>query len=235
MPNAKLELDPSEENEIGFQLKIEGTDKDLASSKPKIRFAITENKTNRGWIFAAEKTDDGIAVTIPQMKDFVSEGEEYSGKLEVILGGRYFTPTEVDINFVEPLKVEAAIVNKKTVGSETLKEEAEVAAAEPELSVESSMAGITVRTKPARTIKEDKVAPPPAKPKHSKYSYSHLTEDVKTQINKNFVRRCHKLDPESFSNLKEISSFMKEGTDKTKRKLKLLLQKATKEVVDSNS
>lgn len=115
--NPKLELNLGEENDIGFSLKIIGS-RDLIS-KPKIRFTITEEKTGRGWIFGAKKNDGSqdntsVHVVIPDMKTCgVLEGEKYDGKLEVIMGSKFFTPTEVDIEFIEPIKIESALMKKE--------------------------------------------------------------------------------------------------------------------------
>lgn len=112
-----IELNVSDENEIGFKLKIEGSDKDLGASKPNVRFVVTETSSGKGWIFSAAKSEDGVVINVPVMKGIVTENSKYHGKLEVILGGRYFTPTEVDIQFIEPLKVEAAVVSSVSVKS----------------------------------------------------------------------------------------------------------------------
>lgn len=120
----KFEINILEENEIEFGLKIEGSDSEINFIKPKVRFAITEEKTGKGWFFVTEKNinNGNFVVKIPVLKNLVSESEKYNGKLEIILGNKYFTPTEVDIKFVEPLKIESVIVgnNKKETPNELL-------------------------------------------------------------------------------------------------------------------
>lgn len=232
----KLELNLNEENDIGFSLKIVGTDKDIGASKPKIRFTITEAKTGRGWIFNAEKgdcenDDNGIHVTIPDMKSCgVMEGEKYDGKLEVIMGTRFFTPTEVDIEFIEPLKVEAAITTKSS--SETLKEdksEPEPEIVKEEFSVESEIDSVIVKKKQPELVekpapvalKEEKIIEQPQK----KLSYRDLSDKEKAVVNKIFVAECKKLGVD------KPQKYLKEGTSYTKKRLLALIAKATKQVV----
>lgn len=159
-----LELNVSEENEIGFKLRIEGSDKDIGSSKPNVRFVVTETSSGKGWIFSASKTDDGVVINVPVMKGIVTENNKYNGKLEVILGGRYFTPTEVDIEFIEPLKIEAAVVSNvsvrsKNTGSQSILEEAGTTSKlfqqddAQELSIESEIDSIIVKeSAPAKEV-----------------------------------------------------------------------------------
>lgn len=232
MPKPKIELNLSEENEIGFKLKIEGSANDIGSSKPKIRFALTEAKSGKGWIFSTEKGDgDAIAVTIPSMKGLVEENHEYSGKLEVILGEHYFTPTEVDVQFVEPLKVEAAIVTtsrKKT--SETLTEsvEEEVVEEDPQEAL-----GLVVESQIDSIIKKP-VERKPAPPAPAKLTYNDLTTKDKNAINKIFVEKCVKLDPVNFKTKAQILTYMNEGTEFTRTRLKTLLGQSTKEYLNSH-
>lgn len=222
MPKPKIELNLSEENEIGFKLKIEGSANDIGSSKPKIRFALTEAKTGKGWIFSTEKgEDDAIAVTIPAMKGLVEESHNYSGKLEVILGEHYFTPTEVDIQFVEPLKVEAAIVTtSRKKSSETL-----IEAVEEEETVDAP--GLVVESQIDSIIKKPAPAP-------KKLAYNDLTEADKNAINQIFVEKCVKLDPVNFKTKAQILTYMNEGTEFTRTRLKALLGQSTKEYVNSH-
>src|SRR5690348_11767675 len=100
----KYEINILEESQIEFGLKIEGSESELNSAKPRVRFAITEEKSGKGWFFLTEKnTKNGnFIATIPVLKGLVTENGKYHGKLEIILGNKYFTPTEVDIQFIEP-------------------------------------------------------------------------------------------------------------------------------------
>ena len=205
MTQQKLEMNLTEESEIGFKLKIEGSDAELSSNKPKIRFAITESKTGKGWIFNAEKSlsNDGVTITIPSMKGIVSEGADYKGKLEVILGNKYFTPTEVDIMFIDPVKVEASIVKNTTKQTKQLKEEV---ATNSEISISS--------------ILEEIISKPVSK---SKISYDDFSETEKAAVNKLFVEKCQKLG------IPDPTKYLKNGSANTKNKLKALLAESAKE------
>lgn len=236
-----LELNLSEDNEIGFKLKIEGSDKDLGSSKPNIRFVLSEQDTGKGWIFSTDKTDEGVSVTIPSMKGIISEDKKYQGKLEVILAGRYFTPTEIEVQFNEPLKVEAAVavVTKKNNTESKLLEEVKdnkVSEKEQELSIESEIDSIIIKDKeikntkqntiPFKSINEEKdLVQANTKPT----KYSDLSEKQKEEINVIFVDKCKKYN----INSKEVKKLMKEGTSYTKKRLTALFAQATKEYIEN--
>jgi hypothetical protein len=245
-----LELNVSEENEIGFKLRIEGSDKDIGSSKPNVRFVVTETSSGKGWIFSATKTDDGVAINVPVMKGIVTENNKYNGKLEVILGGRYFTPTEVDIEFVEPLKVEAAVVSsvsvkKKSDNSTFLLEESKSVSEDlQDLSIESEIDSIIVKDssvkesvkkiQPSQIAKEvvkEHITPvPQVKPVLSKKSnYSELSSDEKEAVNNLFLEKCSKYNMDA----KEVKRLIKEGTSYTKKRLSALLAISMKEYFNS--
>lgn len=161
----KFEINLLEENEIEFGVKIEGTDSELGASKPKVRFTITEEKSGKGWIFITEKNEkNNFVATIPSLKGTVSESENYKGKLEIILGNKYFTPTEVDVKFIEPLKIESVIVNNN---SSTRK----ASASNDDLLVESI---ILKKSKP-------------------ELSYGDLNDLQKEKVNKIFIEKCSRL------------------------------------------
>jgi len=226
----KLELRLNDENEIGFKLRIEGSDREAGSSKPKIRFTITEESTNRGWIFGAENKDDNILVNVPDMKGVVKEGNKYTGKLEVILGSRYFTPTEVEVDFIEPLKVEAAIVANKTTKTEkapTLQEETAAETTKPigeKMSVESEIASVVIKEKPQKETPK-----PPVKKQSSKLVYNNLSDEKKKIANQIFLEECKKLD------IKDPQKYIKDKhcTSYTKKKLTALMAGAVKKALQS--
>jgi hypothetical protein len=163
MTLSPLILNLGTDNEIGFDLKIEGSDRDLGTIKPKIRFTLTEVDTSRGWIFGASKSIDkeDITILIPDMKNLVAEGKIYEGKLEVILGTRYFAPTQIEIKFIEPIKVEAAFTSTTEQGKNK-----EVIAENTKLHV--------------KKIKE-------------KLSYFSLSTDLKARVNRHFISECKRL------------------------------------------
>lgn len=247
---SNMELTLTEENEIGFQLRIEGSDKDISSSKPIIRFTLTESSTGRGWIFPTTKTDDGVSVVIPEMKGIISENKDYQGKLEIVLGGRYFEPTIVDINFIEPLKVEAAVATiKKHSNSKVLEEVAtnksNVEQAK-ELTVESKVKVASVKKETApveqpitfKSLNEDKelkevdpyataileIISEDKKPT----TYNDLSTDQKDVVNKMFLGKCE----EHGVSQKDVKKLMKEGTAQTKKRLQALLAMSFKEYIE---
>jgi len=255
-----LDLNISEENEIGFKLRIEGSDKDLGSAKPHIRFVVTEANTGRGWIFSAAKTEDGVAVTIPIMKGVALEENKYQGKLEVILGGRYFTPTEVDIEFTEPLKVEAAVVSsvvqKKSGGSSLLGEapakQQEIIEESPELSIESEIDSIIVKeststtkqepskkqapvaqTKP--TLQQPTIIQPATTPKAvTTTTTNKVVYSSLLPEQKELVNQIFLKKCQEYNiDAREVRKLMKEGSSYTKKRLTALLAASTKEYADS--
>jgi hypothetical protein len=128
MSKSRLTLNLNEQNELAFKISIEGSTSDLKSTKPNIRFIVSEtvfeNEKNAvSWIYPTEKDDDGfIVVNIPD-NEFFSEEKIYEGKLEVILGNHYFVPTEVELEFIKPLRVEAVVMSstKKPLQEENTK------------------------------------------------------------------------------------------------------------------
>lgn len=101
----------NEENEISLQLSIEGTSTSELS-KPDIRFVL-EDKNQKGvsLLFPTIMNEDKtVNVLIPGNDKILSESNQYKGKLEVIIGNRYFCPKELDIKFQKPVKVESKLV-----------------------------------------------------------------------------------------------------------------------------
>ena len=110
-PLPKIELRLNEENELSFKMEIQGSTSDASGTKTKYRFTITEFGTDKGWVYPVIKEKNNIVkVNIPALKETFSSNKKYFGKLEVIMGNLYFTPTELMVSFKEPLKVKAAAV-----------------------------------------------------------------------------------------------------------------------------
>ena len=112
-PIPKIELRLNEENEFSFKMSIQGTTSD-PKSKPKFRFIITDFGSDKGILYPCKKeSNDVVKVTIPALKENYKVNRKYIGKLEVILGNLYFTPTEFLISFVEPLNIKVTPVSSQ--------------------------------------------------------------------------------------------------------------------------
>lgn len=117
-----IDLLLDEENEISFQLNIEGTQPGQAVC----RLAIDNN--NIGLLFEGRGSRSGeISVILPPLSHVLKEGE-YDMTLEVIVDDKFFTPLTVKGNFEKSVSVTAeAIVRsgsrkKTTVTATTLVE-----------------------------------------------------------------------------------------------------------------
>lgn len=167
----KLNLNLNEENELAFKISIEGSSSDIGATKPKFRLVIAEHGKEHGVMYPAETTEDGsVVVRLPSTETF-SEEVDYRGKLEVILGNHYFVPTEVDIEFIRPLKVEAVVVTKN---HSSLREEKENRNREP------SEASVSVSSVEVRNRKKIKEATKPSKPQ--KRAWDDLSESEQKKL-----------------------------------------------------
>lgn len=148
----KLNLKLEEENELAFKVSIEGSSSDIGSTRPRFRFVVTEHDTEQGMVYPAEQSDDGFIVArLPETATFLEE-VNYRGKLEVILGNHYFVPTEVDLQFERPLKVEAVVVTKTKKRTQNLLE------TNNSQDIEASASVVQVRSK--KKTKESQAIPP---------------------------------------------------------------------------
>lgn len=132
IPKFKLKL--NEDNEIDFRLSIEGSVSDQDMAKPIFRFVMTENSSDRGWVFpikSKSKGDDIFTVIIPALHENAKENTLYSGRLEVIMGNVLMVPTEVMMEFKKPLGIIAAPVDIKSRDSA-------ISAVTPKSAVEKS-------------------------------------------------------------------------------------------------
>lgn len=159
-----IQLNPSEDNELCFEISIEGSTTKESLDKSIFRFHLAEKSANgMSYTFPATKTGLGaIQVVIPQLSHVIKEATSYVGSLEVIIGGQYFVPQTVNVNFSRPLKVEAkgVVVNSK---QETLTETKQVDNQRPKIS---SKIVSTVKTPSAPTKQQQS----PATKKLSDYS-----------------------------------------------------------------
>jgi len=169
----KLNLNLNEENELAFKISIEGSSSDIGATKPRFRLLVTESENGHGMVYPAEQGDDGnVIVRLPSTETFLEE-TNYRGKLEVILGNHYFVPTEVDIEFIRPLKVEAVVVTNK--GGSLREEKAKHESAEPSVSVS------TVEVRNKKSIRETP-NPESTMQKPKKRTWNELTEAEKKKV-----------------------------------------------------
>lgn len=165
-----VSLKLNEDNELSFKLQIEGTISDPEMAKPQFRFTLTEDATDRGWIFPMTKTgEDIVSVSIPAvMTEKFSPGQQYNGKLEVILGRLYFSPSEMVVEFTQPVAVKALEEVVKTevsvpkISAEPILVEKKPASQPPVSVVKNMVSGMTMdRSLVSETIQE-KSPPPPS-------------------------------------------------------------------------
>ena len=110
MSNNQVNFNLDEESEIEFKLSVKGST-NLPNVKPVMRFVISEMSENgMAVVLPAHPTESGAKVSIPSLKQIFSENKEYVGKLEIIIGNRYFAPTSMNIGFTKSFDVQAEAV-----------------------------------------------------------------------------------------------------------------------------
>lgn len=135
-----IKLISNEENEIFFEVVIQGTSSERLDP-PKLRFILEDKSNGMSFVFPCEKDLESgeVKVTVPRMEKFINETKDYKGSLEVIVGDQYFVPQTINIKFIRPVRVESKGVRvSKDPGQPTELREA------PKPSVKSK-----VITKPA--------------------------------------------------------------------------------------
>ena len=114
--NNLIELKLDENNELVFEINIQGTD--APDAKPIVRYIIEDTKMS--YTFAGKASGGNVNVDVPVLLDSLKEGI-YQSKLEVIIGDRYFVPLQTNVEFKKSLSVtaESITINKKQVISES--------------------------------------------------------------------------------------------------------------------
>jgi hypothetical protein len=113
MSGINLLLD--EENELSFQLNIEGSQ----PGSTICRLAIDSPEI--GLLFEAKGSRHGeVSVILPPLKHVLKEGE-YDMTLEVIIDDKFFTPLTIKGNFEKSVNVtaEAVVRNKRSTPAVT--------------------------------------------------------------------------------------------------------------------
>ena len=118
MNDATIDLNINEENQISFKLDIDGSTTEM-NVKPNVRFCLCDDDNDMSFTFGMKKDQDNdeVFVVLPPMNAFLPnyEGKTYTGKLEVIIGSRYFVPSVFDVVFKKPLTVEVKTVRKSNL------------------------------------------------------------------------------------------------------------------------
>jgi len=102
-----IELMIDEENELTFQVQIEGT----RPGKAKCRLML-ESK-DMSFAFEGQSTGDEVSVTLPPLDHILKEGT-YDMTLEVVVDERYFEPLKMQGAFEKRLKVTAESVTVRS-------------------------------------------------------------------------------------------------------------------------
>jgi len=109
-----LKLNVTKEEQLTFEIQIEGVQYDQINS----HFKITINEIEYG--IPVKVGREIITVDIPPLNKIIAskihEGDEAEAVLEVIADGRYLTPWKDGITFINPVIVEAKI-KKSSVSS----------------------------------------------------------------------------------------------------------------------
>ena len=104
---SKINLMIDEENELTFQVQIEGT----RPGQAKCRLMIESNDMSLA--FGGASSGGQVTVTLPPLDHILKEGV-YDMSLEVLVDDRYFEPLKVQGEFEKRLKVTAESVKVKT-------------------------------------------------------------------------------------------------------------------------
>lgn len=103
----KIDLDLDNENEMTFNVVIEGT----RPGEPLCRLMI-ENEDMSFSMQGDFLPNNEVAIVVPPLKGILKEGS-YDSYLEVLVDDRVFIPLEMKINFEESVKVMAETVGRK--------------------------------------------------------------------------------------------------------------------------
>ena len=103
----KIELDLDNENEMTFNVIIEGT----RPGEPLCRLMI-ENEDISLSMQGDFLPNNEVSIIVPPLKGMLNEGT-YDSYLEVLVDDRVFIPLELEINFEQSVKVMAETVSRK--------------------------------------------------------------------------------------------------------------------------
>ena len=123
-----IELMIDEENELTFQVQVEGT----RPGSAKCRLML-ESK-NMMLAFEGQSTGDEVAVTLPPLDHIIKEGT-YDMTLEVVVDDRFFEPLKLQGAFEKRLKVTAEAVTVRS---------------KPKVRTSASLVEVNQQNKPAK-------------------------------------------------------------------------------------
>ena len=103
----RIDLDLDNENEMTFNVVIEGT----RPGEPLCRLMI-EHEDMSFSMQGDFLPNNEVAIVVPPLKGILKEGS-YDSYLEVLVDDRVFIPLEMKINFEESVKVMAETVKRK--------------------------------------------------------------------------------------------------------------------------
>ena len=104
---SKIELMIDEENELTFQVQVEGTRPGTAKCR-----LMLESK-NMMLAFEGQSAGDEVSVTLPPLDHIIKEGT-YDMTLEVVVDDRFFEPLKLQGAFEKRLKVTAEAVTVRS-------------------------------------------------------------------------------------------------------------------------
>ena len=142
---AAIDLMIDEENELTFQVQIEGTRPGTAKCR-----LMLESK-GMSLAFEGQSSGEEVSVTLPPLDHVLKEGT-YDMTLEVVVDDRFFEPLKLQGAFEKRLKVTAESVSVKT------KPKVKTSASLVEVKKKSKNAKISVtNSSNTRTLSENKV------------------------------------------------------------------------------
>jgi hypothetical protein len=123
-----IELMIDEENELTFQVQVEGTRPGTAKCR-----LMLESK-DMMLAFEGQSTGDEVAVTLPPLDHIIKEGT-YDMTLEVVVDDRFFEPLKLQGAFEKRLKVTAESVTVRS---------------KPKVRTSASLVEVKKKSKPAK-------------------------------------------------------------------------------------
>ena len=153
---SKINMLLDEENELTFQVNIEGNRPADAACRLRL------DNDEVGLMFEAKRNEEGeISVVIPPLKHVLKEGT-YDMTLEVIVDDKYFEPLTLQGDFEKSVKVtaEAVVRTKKpktTVSASTLVENKKKSKT-PTATVSKAPEAVVKKESPVKPVRENKQA-----------------------------------------------------------------------------